>query len=47
MYVLIFSTTFVSDISTLRRIQRDIFINVHTIGLQVKYPLFLSDLNET
>jgi hypothetical protein len=47
MYVLIFSTKFVSNISIPRRILQGIFINVHTIALQVKYPLFWSDLNET
>jgi hypothetical protein len=45
MCVLIFSTTFVSNIFILRRIQRDTIINERR--LRVNYPLFLSDFNET
>jgi hypothetical protein len=31
---------------TLRRIQRDIIIHVHTVGIHVKCPLFLSDFQK-
>jgi hypothetical protein len=45
MCVLIFSATFVRNISHLRKIQRDISINVHKSPF--KYPLFLLDFNKT
>jgi hypothetical protein len=45
MCVSIFSTSLATPFSTLRRIERDMVINVHSI--YVKYPLFVSDFNET
>jgi hypothetical protein len=45
MYVLIFCTILSETLLILRRIQQDIIVTVH--GLYVKYPLFLSDFNET
>jgi hypothetical protein len=45
MCVLIFSTILTETFLILRRIQWDIVVTVH--GLYVKYPLFLSDFNET
>jgi hypothetical protein len=45
MCVFIFSTILSETFLILRRIQRDIIINVHRSS--VKYPLFLSDFNET
>jgi len=45
MCVLIFSTTFVRNISHLRKIQRDISINVHKSPFIV--PFFLLDFNKT
>jgi hypothetical protein len=45
MSVVIFSTNLTETFLILRRIQRDIFINVYTI--YVKDPLFLSDFNKT
>ena len=43
--VLIFSATLPAKFLILRRVQRDIIINV--IRLRLKYPLFLSDFKET
>ena len=45
MCVLIFSATFVWTISILRRTEQGM-IKMY-IGLHVKYPLFLSDFNES
>ena len=44
-FVLIFSTTFVRNISYTKKIERDVIIMY--IGFHVKYPLFFSDFNET
>jgi hypothetical protein len=45
MCVLVFSMTFSVTFHTLRRIQRDITINVHRSSCKV--PLFLSDFSKT
>jgi len=45
MYVFIFSTSFSETVRILRRTERDMITNY--VGLHVKYPLFLSDFNET
>ena len=42
--VWIFSTNFSERFLNLRRIERDIIINV--LGLHAKFPLFLWDFNE-
>jgi hypothetical protein len=45
MCVLVFSTTFTSNIPIRKIIKRNIVINAKS--LHVKYPLFLSDFNDT
>jgi hypothetical protein len=47
MYVLIWSTNFVWNISHSEKCQRDVIVSVQYTGLRVKYPLFLSHFNET
>ena len=48
MCVLIFSTNSSETFLILRKIQRDIAINVHnTFSCKIGYPLFLSGFNET
>jgi len=46
MYVLIFSRILSEEFLIIRRNERDVIKKMYT-GLRVKYPLFLSDFNET
>jgi hypothetical protein len=45
--VLTFSTTFVEDISHSNKNSESYQISSMYMGLHVKYPLFLSDFNQT
>jgi len=47
MCVLIFSTSLSAIFLSLKRTELDIVTKVPTVGLRVKYALFLSDFNET